>query len=122
MPSATPHLSEADVMQTLTDALTLYNYRWVHFQPAQRKDGRWVTPYTGDDAFIDIIAVKEGRGLAIEAKGSRGEKEPPPSRIADRLRREQQKEWLRLFGTVAGVTSLFVGPSTLDAALEEIAR
>ena len=121
MTTALP-LSEADVQRTITEALTLCGWRWVHFQPAQRKDGRYVTPYAGDDGFIDIIAVKEGRGLVIEAKGSRGEKEPPPSRVKDRIRREQQKEWLRLFGTVAGMTSLFVGPSTLTAALEEIAR
>ncbi len=119
-------LLEEDVQRTVTDALRLHGWRWVHFRPAQARDGRWLTPYEGDDGFPDIVALKTGTLLALECKGTRGSKKPGPNVKGSELKRlirwEQQVAWLDAFADVGdNVTAIFVTPDTLDEVLEVIA-
>lgn len=120
-----PPIPEAGVQSVVVAALTLHSWRFVHFRPAQTKSGNWVTPYTGDDGFPDIIALKAGRLLALECKGTRGAKKPGPNAKGSELKRlirwKQQEAWLIAFAR-AGAFAQFVSPNNLDEVLEEIAR
>ena len=117
-------MTEAQVQKIVTDALSACGWTWVHFRPAQTKSG-WVTAYEGDDYFIDIVALKDGRQLALEIKSSRGAKKPGPNvrgtALQARIRWEGQQAWLDEFD-LAGAFTMFVTPDTLDMALKEIQR
>ena len=117
-------MSEADVQGPVVDALRACGWRWVHFRPAQTQGGRWMTPYTGDDGFPDIVALKNGRLLVLEIKGARGAKKPGPNvrslgAIEKRLRYEAQELWLEEFA-LAGAYAVFVTPGNLDEVLDVI--
>ena len=118
-------MSEAQVQKIVTDALTACRWMWVHFRPARTKHGGWVTPYEGNDYFMDIVALKDGRQLALEIKGTRGARKPGPSvrgsSLQARIRWEGQQAWLDEFD-LAGAFTMFVTPKTLDMALKEIQR
>ena len=118
-------MSEAQVQKVITDALSACGYRWVHFRPGQTQGGRWMTPYSGNDGFPDIVALKDGRILSLECKGKSGAKKPGPTVKGSSLKRritwEEQQTWLDEFD-LAGAFAMFVTPSTLDMALKEIQR
>lgn len=124
MATKAPPISEADVQRTVVEALRACGWRFVHFRPAQTKSGAWVTAYTGDDGFPDIIALKGNRELVMECKGTRGAKKPAPDARGSELERlirwEQQAVWLDAFSK-AGATAQFVGPNDLDEVLKVIA-
>ena len=117
-------MTEAQVQKIVTDALTACRWTWVHFRPARTKSG-WVTAYEGNDYFIDIVALKDGRQLALEIKSSQGATKPGPnvsgSRLQARIRWEGQQAWLDEFD-LAGAFTMFVTPATIDMALKEIQR
>ena len=125
MPKHEQNLSEAEVQLVVTDTLSACGWMWVHFRAARTKHGGWVTPYEGDDYFIDIVALKDGRQLALEIKSSQGAKKPGAnvrgSRLQARIRWEGQQAWLDEFD-LAGAFTMFVTPDTLDMALKEIER
>ena len=77
----TPRISEADFQRTVTDALTLYRWRWTHFRPANTGRG-WRTPLSGSPGFPDIVAVRGKNILFIELKSEKG-------RIS-----QEQADWL----------------------------
>lgn len=117
-------MSEADVQGAIVDALRACGWRFVHFRPARTLKG-WVTSYTGDDGFPDIIALKNGREMALECKGTDGAKKPGPNvrsitTIKKRLRYEAQEAWLAAFRE-AGAYATFVTPANMDEVLQEIA-
>lgn len=119
-------LTEDQVQAPVVDALRAYHWTFVHFRPALTQSGRWMTPYTGDDGFPDIIAVKNGRQLVLECKGTTGAKKPGPNvrsigAIKKRLRYEAQEVWLYEFRKT-GAYAIFVTPANLDEVLGEIAR
>ena len=120
-----PQVSEAQVQKIVTDALTACRWMWVHFRPARTKHGGWVTPYEGNDYFMDIVALKDGRQLALEIKGSSGATKPGPNvkgtSLQARIRWEGQQAWLDEFD-LAGAFTMFVTPKTIDMALKEIQR
>ena len=97
----------------------------LHFRPALTRAGKWMTSYTGDDGFPDIIAAKAGRLLVLECKGTRGAKKPKPtakgSELTRLIRWEQQEAWLEAFAPMSEL-SQFVTPDNLDDVLQEIAR
>lgn len=118
-------MTEAEVQQIVTDALTAAGWRWVHFRPAQAKGGRWLTPYSGSDGFPDIVAVKDHRMLVLECKSTKGAKPPSANvksyaQIKLRKRYMEQAKWL-LMCRAAGAYAEFVTPDTLDEVLREIA-
>ncbi len=118
-------LTEAQVQAPVVAALRACNWRFIHFRPALTASGRWVTAYTGDDGFPDIIAVKNGRLLVLECKGSRGKKPGPNVRSASQIklliRWQEQEMWLSEFAK-ASAYAVFVTPDNLDEVLEVIAR
>ena len=117
-------MTEAQVQKVITDTLSACGWMWVHFRPARTKSG-WVTAYEGNDYFIDIVALKDGRQLALEIKSSGSAKKPGPnvrgSSLAARIRWEGQQAWLDEFD-LAGAFTMFVTPDTLDMAVKEISR
>jgi VRR-NUC domain len=82
---STDRVSERDFEQTVTDALTLFGWRWCHFRPARTQRG-WRTPLSGSPGFPDIVAVRGDRILYVELKAANG-----------KLRDEQQA-WLSNLG------------------------
>ena len=124
-PTKAPPISEAGVQSTVVDALRLHSWRFVHFRPALTRAGKWMTSYTGDDGFPDIVALKAGRLLVLECKGTRGAKKPGPnvkgSELRRRIRWEEQVAWLDAFADAAAYAK-FVTPDNLDQVLQEIAR
>lgn len=119
-----PDLTEDQVQAPIEAALDACNWRWIHLRPAKTAKG-WRTAYTGNDGFIDIVALKNGRQMALEIKSSSAKKPGPnvksASQIKLRIRWEEQEKWLAEFAA-AGALALFVTPKNLDAVLEQIAR
>ena len=74
-PAVASSVSEADFQRAVCDALTLFNWRWTHFRPANTGRG-WRTPLSGSPGFFDIVAVRRGAVLFIELKGERGKVAP----------------------------------------------
>lgn len=102
MPSARES-SEDDLLLAVTQALTLCGWRWMHLR---RSD---LAIVQGSQGFPDIIAIHEGRGLAmaLELKGDRG---TPTG---------EQSAWLRAFARV-GIEARVLYPRDLDAILPVI--
>jgi VRR-NUC domain len=83
--SRAENVSERDFQKTVTDALTLFGWRWCHFRPARTQRG-WRTAISGSPGFPDIVAVRGDRILYVELKAANG-----------KLRDEQQA-WLSNLG------------------------
>lgn len=67
----TERLTEAEFTRQVIDLARLYGWRTAHFRPAQRRDGRWLTPVAGDGkGFPDLVLLHpiRGRLLFIELK------------------------------------------------------
>jgi len=63
---------EADFAVQIEHLLDLFGWMWTHFEPAVRQSGRWATPLRGDKGLPDYVAVRRGRLLFIEIKGTGG--------------------------------------------------
>lgn len=117
-------LTEAQVQAPVVAALRACNWRFVHFRPAQTASGGWVTAYTGDGGFPDLIALKNGRQLVFECKSSSAKKPGPnvrsASSIKSLIRWQEQEMWLAEFAK-AGAYAVFVTPNNLDEVLKVIA-
>jgi hypothetical protein len=83
-------ISEKDFQKTVTDALTLFGWRWCHFRPARTATG-WRTALSGSPGFPDLVAVRGDRVLFVELKAANG-----------KLRDEQQS-WLSALGATGAV-------------------
>ena len=70
----------------IMDLLRLFGWRYTHFRPARTEHG-WRTPMEGDAGFVDIVAVRGGRCLAIEVKSGSGRLNAEPARWRDELTR-----------------------------------
>ena len=99
-------MTEDDLLVAITDALTLYGYRWTH---TRRSDKAQIMGHPG---VPDIIAARNGVVWFIELKSQRGEMT------------QDQFAWMLELGWP--VTSEFVHlrtwrPDDLDTALRELA-
>jgi hypothetical protein len=83
--SRAENVSEKDFQKTVTDALTLFGWRWCHFRPARTQRG-WRTALSGSPGYPDISAVRGDRIIFVELKAANG-----------KLRDEQQA-WLSALG------------------------
>jgi VRR-NUC domain len=84
-PYADDRISEQDFQQTVTDALTAFGWRWIHFRPARTERG-WRTALSGSPGYPDITAVRGDRILFIEMKAQNGKL------------RDEQRGWLSALG------------------------
>jgi hypothetical protein len=84
VPPAVP-VSEEDFQRAVTDALTLFGWRWVHFRPARTTRG-WRTALSGSPGYPDISAVRGERILFVELKAAKGQL------------RDEQRSWLSALG------------------------
>lgn len=64
--------TEAAFAKQIEHLLDLFQWTWVHFEPAVRQSGQWATPMRGKKGFPDYCAVRAGRVAFIEIKGDRG--------------------------------------------------
>jgi hypothetical protein len=78
-------VTEREFQRAVTDALTLFGWRWCHFRPGRTQRG-WRTALTGAAGFPDLVAVRD-RVLLIELKGEAG-------RLSD-----EQRRWLADLGS-----------------------
>lgn len=69
-------MSEDDFQTRLLDYAKLRGWHVAHFRPAQVRDGRWVTPMTGDVGFPDLILARGGVVLLVELKSETGQFRP----------------------------------------------
>ena len=76
---------ERDWQKTVTDALDVFGWRWIHFRPARTEKG-WRTPVSGFAGFPDVVAVRADRVVYIELKTEGG-------RLG-----QGQAEWLAALG------------------------
>ena len=74
----------SDFERVVTDALRLFNWRFVHQRPAQTSRG-WRTALTGHKGFPDFVAVRGERLLFIEIKGDTGYPDPEQRAWRDAL-------------------------------------
>ena len=77
--------SEDAFMRAVTEALTLFGWRWIHFRPARTTRG-WVTALSGSPGFPDLVAVRGDRILYVELKAQKG------------ALRDEQRDWLADLG------------------------
>jgi hypothetical protein len=102
-------MTEDELLQGITQALTLAGWRWTHII-----NSRGVT--MGDPGLPDIIAVhpnRPGRVLCWELKGqnSRGDNGRPTY---------DQVAWIAGLDASAGVDARFIYPADYDQALRDI--
>ena len=50
-------MTEAQFQNAVTEALTVFGWRWIHFRPARSEKG-WRTPLSGAPGFPDLCAVR----------------------------------------------------------------
>lgn len=97
-------VSEDDLLTAVTDALTLFGYRWTHHRRSDKAQ------LMGHPGVPDIIAAKPGRVVFLELKSETGQLEP------------EQWAWLNATEPKSHrVSWMVIRPSGLDAALRELA-
>jgi hypothetical protein len=100
-------VTEREFQLAITDALTLFGWRWCHFRPARTQRG-WRTALSGAPGFPDVVAVRGDQVLFAELKAETG-------RLS-----EDQGRWLAELGS-AGADVHCWRPSDWDA-IEETLR
>jgi hypothetical protein len=64
---------EADFQKAVIQLAKLHGWRVMHTQPAQIRPGRWITPTTGDQGFVDLVMTHPARGtIFVELKANKG--------------------------------------------------
>lgn len=96
-------MTEAELLQGITEALEIAGWRWTHIR---RSDG--VT--MGDSGLPDIIAVHPTRGLVLawELKGARG------------TLSGEQVAWQHALGLASALDARVVRPADYDDAIATI--
>lgn len=102
--------SEDDLLATITDALTMYGYRWFHIRRSDK------AVQMGHAGFPDICAVRRGKVWLIELKAERGELDA------------EQWAWMHAAGMIPEAVGGIVPnvlcrvwrPSDVDRALVEL--
>lgn len=102
MSARTDTMSENDLLGTVVDMCRTYGLLVHHSRPALNRDGRWITPITGDAGLPDCIIVGPAGVLWRELKDQRGQ--PTPG----------QRKWIALL-TRAGQNVALWRPSDLDS-------
>lgn len=101
-----PHVTEAELQDTILDATKRFGWYRAHFRPALTKHG-WRTPVAGDgQGFPDLILLRGPRLVVAELK-QKGKK---PTAA--------QKEWLDRWKAVPCAEVYVWRPDDLDDALE----
>lgn len=94
---------EDDLLLAVTEAMQLTGWRWTH---ARRSD---LAQLQGSQGVPDIIAARQGVGLALELKSAHGQPTP------------EQLLWLADLALV-GLHALVIRPDDLDQLLTVITR
>lgn len=72
-------MTEDQLLTAVTDALTLYHWKWVHFRRSDKAQ------MMGSAGFPDICAARKGRILFLELKSDRGKLSDAQWQWADAL-------------------------------------
>lgn len=92
--------------EQLLEVAARFGWLRAHFRPAQRADGTWRTPVSGDGkGFPDLWLVRRGRLVVVEAKAGRG-------RVT-----AEQRRWLDELAQVPGVEVYVWRPDDWDAVV-----
>ena len=92
-------MTEDELLQAITEAATLYGWRWTH---TRRSDKAQIMGHAG---VPDLLLVREGRVLFFELKSEKGITTP------------DQRTWLDRLSLAEGVVAVVIRPGFLDAAL-----
>lgn len=93
--------SEEDLSQFVKDYSGRAGWRRIHFRPAQKADGTWVTPIEGEPGYPDWTMVRGPRLVIAELKSQKGRY------------RDGQEAWLDALGLVPGVETYTWRPSDI---------
>ena len=66
-------ISEAEFQKAVISLAKLHGWKVMHTQPAQIRPGKWITPNTGDQGFVDLVMTHPFRGtIFVELKTNKG--------------------------------------------------
>jgi hypothetical protein len=101
-------LSEAEFQETVIEVARLTGWRIYHARPAQVRPGKWVTAFTGDAGFPDLLLAHDTRGvLFAELKTDRGHTSP------------EQEKWLFTL-RAAGAEAHLWRPRDMETILDRL--
>lgn len=92
-------MSESQLLDTVTEALTLYHWRFTHHRRSDR------AILMGQIGFPDVVAVRGRFLIALELKTEQGRVTP------------EQMAWLDAFNECPAVTAMVIRPRDLDLLL-----
>ena len=78
-------MTEAELLAAIIDAAHTFGWLVHHCRPAQRADGKWMTPIQGHAGFPDAVLTRRGRLVFVEAKREKGELTPDQQMWFDAL-------------------------------------
>lgn len=65
--------SEAEFQKAVITLAKLHGWKVMHTQMAQIRPGKWITPNTGDQGFVDLVMTHPFRGtIFVELKTTKG--------------------------------------------------
>ncbi len=65
--------SEAEFQKAVISLAKLHGWKVMHTQMAQIRPGKWITPNTGDQGFVDLVMTHPTRGtIFVELKTTKG--------------------------------------------------
>jgi hypothetical protein len=66
-------VSEAEFQKAVISLAKLHGWKVMHTQMAQIRPGKWITPNTGDQGFVDLVMTHPTRGtIFVELKTTKG--------------------------------------------------
>lgn len=66
-------ISEAEFQKAVISLAKLHGWKVMHTQPAQIRPGKWITPNTGNQGFVDLVMSHPFRGtIFVELKTDKG--------------------------------------------------
>lgn len=78
-------MSEDDLLSSVIDLARVFGILVHHSRPARMKDGRWVTPISGDKGLPDLVLVGTRGVLFRELKAQKGRTSREQGEWLDRL-------------------------------------